>query len=344
MSIGFNQVSHAYGSTTVLHNVDINVEAGELVCVLGPSGSGKSTLLKLAAGIEDLQHGEITLPSMTVSPWDCPPPEKRPTGLVLQEHALFPHLTVQQNLEFGISAMSPTERERRAEEVVSLTGLEGLNERYPSTLSGGQQQRVALARALAPNPLVMLMDEPFASVDVSLRSRLRAETRKLLKDAGTTVLLVTHDPADAAAMADRIAVIVDGHLVQFADPETLWQEPAHPFIAEVFAGCQMLDATPTNQGLMSSFGLINPPRSTPGVPCRVAIDPHDVDLVPDTDSPVQIVDAHWAGRHHDVLLKSGDDQLVVHLTPSAISNLQITAGHNVQVRFVGVKPVVYNRE
>ncbi|MEM7362438.1 MAG: ABC transporter ATP-binding protein [Pseudomonadota bacterium] len=347
MSLGFSNVSHHYNGVSALHNIDISVETGELVCVLGPSGSGKSTLLKLAAGIEDLQQGEITLPELAVSASHCPPPEKRPTGLVLQEHALFPHLTVEQNLAFGITGMPASERDHRVQEVLSLTGLDTLETRYPSTLSGGQQQRVALARALAPKPPVMLMDEPFASVDVSLRSRLRTETRQLLKDTGTTALVVTHDPADATAMADRIAVIVDGHLVQFETPETLWQSPAHPFVAEVFAGCQLLDVTPTDDGVMSSFGLMAHAvleTGTPVKPCRVAIDPHNVELTPNPDSPVTIIDIHWAGRHHDVLLRSGDDHLVVHLTEAVISTQQLTTGQNVQVRFVGVKPVVYNCE
>ena len=347
MSLSFSNVSHHYNGVSALQNVDISVETGELVCVLGPSGSGKSTLLKLAAGIEDLQLGEIILSELKVSASHCPPPEQRPIGLVFQEHALFPHLTVEQNLAFGISAMPAAELDQRIKEVLSLTGLDRLETRYPNTLSGGQQQRVALARALAPKPPVMLMDEPFASVDISLRSRLRNETRQLLKDAGTTALIVTHDPADATAMADRIAVIVDGHLVQFETPETLWQSPAHPFVAEVFAGCQLLDVTSTEDGVMSSFGLIAHPVLETGrseKSCRVAIDPHNVTLMPNPNSPVTILDIHWAGRHKDVLLRSGDDHLVVHLPEAAISSQRLTTGQNVQVRFVGVKPIVYNCE
>ena len=181
MSLRFSNVSHHYNGVSAFQNVDISVETGELVCVLGPSGSGKSTLLKLAAGIEDLQLGEIILSELKVSARHCPPPEQRPTGLVFQEHALFPHLTVEQNLAFGISAMPAAERDQRVKEVLSLTGLDRLETRYPNTLSGGQQQRVALARALAPKPPVMLMDEPFSGLYKRVRDDIRDETLDILK-------------------------------------------------------------------------------------------------------------------------------------------------------------------
>lgn len=333
-------MSHAYGGTTVLRDIDLAVDEGEIVCVLGPSGSGKSTLLKLAAGLEDLQAGTIDVAGVAVSPENCPPPERRPIGLVFQEHALFPHLTVSQNLAFGLTALSKPEQQTRIDALLTQTALDGFADRYPHTLSGGQQQRVALARALAPSPKLMLMDEPFASVDVLLKTRLRLETRLLLKRAGTTVLLVTHDPADALIMADRVAVIVDGRVVQFATPATLWREPAHPFIAEVFADRQMLAATVTDTGIETVFGTLAASVDEPvGTAVRLAVDPVDIAVTGSAEGQCQVLDVRFVGRHFAILLGIGEQQL----TALSLQAPAVKAGDRVSVTFASDRPPLYYR-
>jgi iron(III) transport system ATP-binding protein len=230
MSIRFNDLSHGFGGQPVLRHINLEIATGEIVCILGPSGSGKSTLLRIIAGLESIQQGSLLVDDTVVADaTNNPPPEKRDFGLVFQDHVLFPHQTVAENVAFGLSHMPSKEREHTVALQLANVGISSLGDRYPHTLSGGQQQRVALARALATDPTVLLLDEPFASADAPLRKSLRDDARRRLKAANTTTLMVTHDPAEAMAMADRIAVLVDGELVQFGTPEELWQKPEHPF-------------------------------------------------------------------------------------------------------------------
>ncbi len=310
MSITFRSIQHAYTDVPVLRDIDLAVESGEIVCVLGPSGSGKSTLLKLVAGLETLQAGSIELPDLKVTPQRCPPPEKRPVGLVMQEHALFPHLTVAANVAFGLHGLARNEQDERVKRLLALAGLEMMADRYPHTLSGGQQQRVALARALAPEPAVMLLDEPFASIDVLLRNRLRSDTRQLLKASATTALLVTHDPADAMAVADRIAVVVAGEVVQFGAPNALWEAPAHPFVAEVLAGRQLFTAVFTQGTLVSVFGTFATHATlSENAPVQVAVAPARINLVPSSQGQVSIVDIRFSGQHFTIQLDAAGQLL-----------------------------------
>lgn len=342
MSITFSAVSHAYDGQPVLHDVDLEVRSGEVLALLGPSGSGKSTLLKLAAGLEPLQTGSIDLPGMHVVPTACPAPEKRPTCLVFQQHALFPHLTVADNVAFGLDALASGERKARVAAALAGAGLDGLENRYPHTLSGGQQQRVALARALAPQPAVMLMDEPFASVDALLARRLRQEARATLQASGTTTLLVTHDPEDALALADRIAVIVEGRIVQVGTPDELWSHPAHPFVAEVFARRQLIEARREGSLLLTDFGPV-PDMSGPGIQgdsVRLAIDPFAVEVIVDDAGPARVVDVRFAGRSYVVHLQSlaGDERLNV----STMAKPAVTVGDRVRLDFAPDDVVVYS--
>ena len=202
MSLGFHNLSHSYGATAVLHDISLTAATGDILCLLGPSGSGKSTLLRLAAGLEQIQQGEITLAGEVLADaTHQPPPEQRPVGLVFQDHVLFPHLTVAANVGFGLRSLAKAERKQEVTQALTSVGLDGLERRYPHTLSGGQQQRVALARALATRPQVMLLDEPFAAVDSTLRRALRNAARDALKAANTTTIVVTHDPDEAMALS-----------------------------------------------------------------------------------------------------------------------------------------------
>ena len=341
MSITFSAVSHAYDRDPVLHDVDLEIGAGEVLALLGPSGSGKSTLLKLAAGLEPLQSGAIALPGMDVVPTDCPAPEKRPTCLVFQQHALFPHLTVAENVAFGLDGLVSEDRRTRVRESLEAAGLEGLEDRYPHTLSGGQQQRVALARALAPRPAVMLMDEPFASVDALLARRLREEARATLRQSGTTTLLVTHDPEDALALADRIAVIVEGRIVQVGTPDELWSQPAHPFVAEVFARRQLLAARWDGSALQTALGPVFgvPFSGSEDQPVQLAIDPFSIVLSPDPEGAARVEDVRFAGRSYALQLRSvsGETELGV----SSIAKPSIAPGDRVSVTFAPEGVVVY---
>ena len=206
MSIQLTSISHRFGTHRVLSDVSLSLTDGEILCIIGPSGSGKSTLLRIAAGLEEMQSGEIVLDGQRLaSASHSPPPEQRPVGLVFQDHALFPHLTVAQNVGFGLHNSQPAERDRRVKDLLNSVGLADLAARYPDTLSGGQQQRIALIRALATNPRVMLLDEPFASLDPVMATDLKSLISSLM-DANPrmAMICVTHDGADAEILANRL--------------------------------------------------------------------------------------------------------------------------------------------
>ncbi|PNV81022.1 MAG: spermidine/putrescine ABC transporter ATP-binding protein [Fervidicoccus sp.] len=215
----------------ILKGIDFSLKGGEIVGVLGPSGSGKSTLLKTIAGIVPTERGRVYIDGKDVTNL---PPNKRNLGVVFQSFALFPHMTVGENIAYGLKLRSIPlkERERKVEELLKLIGLEGFKDRYPSQLSGGQQQRVALARALAIDPPLILMDEPMSNIDPIFRSKLRQEVRRLLKEKNVTALYITHDRDDAFEISDRIAVMREGMLEQFGRPEDLVSRPKNRFVAE----------------------------------------------------------------------------------------------------------------
>jgi iron(III) transport system ATP-binding protein len=230
----------AYGSHPVLTGLDLTVPAGSLTAILGPSGSGKTTLLRLLAGFDQADAGTVRIGGTIVDgPGEHVPPERRRIGYVPQEGSLFPHLTVAANVGFGLPV-----RERRGPRVAGLleaVGLAGLGKRYPHQLSGGQQQRVALARALAIEPELVLLDEPFASLDAHLRAAVRADVQAIFRAAGTTAILVTHDQDEALSMADRVAVLRGGQIAQCAAPQDLYIRPADPELARFIGEANLLD-------------------------------------------------------------------------------------------------------
>lgn len=225
----FEAVGHAYGAKVAVEAFSLALAAGEVTCLLGPSGCGKSTLLRLAAGLEDLARGRILIAGEVVSdPGWTLAPERRGVGLVFQDFALFPHLSVGDNVAFGLSG---PDRRARALAMLDRVGLADRASSFPHMLSGGQQQRVALARALAPRPRVMLLDEPFSSLDARLREALREDTLALLRESGAATLMVTHDPDEAMALSDRIAVMRAGRLLQLGHPAEIYHRPADAFTA-----------------------------------------------------------------------------------------------------------------
>jgi iron(III) transport system ATP-binding protein len=232
--IDVRNVCKRYNQTVAVESCDLEVASGEILALLGPSGSGKTTLLRLVAGFERPDEGRILIAGRTVvdvveSVWVAA--EDRGVGMVFQDYALFPHLTVTQNVRFGLRNTSKKDRATRVEELLRLTELEHCAERYPHELSGGQQQRVALARALAPRPGVVLLDEPFNGLDPELRPQMRREVARILRHLGTAAILVTHDQEEALGVADQVAVIRNGELQQVGTPEDIYYSPTTAFVA-----------------------------------------------------------------------------------------------------------------
>lgn len=228
-----NNVRQAYGEQVVIHDISLILRKGQIGCLLGPSGCGKTTALRCIAGFERISAGKILLNGACVSNANfCMPPEQRRIGMVFQDYALFPHLNVADNIGFGLHRLTKAEREWRVDELLRIVHLTGLSKQYPHQLSGGQQQRVALARALAPRPALMLLDEPFSNLDVSLRQQLSMEVRNILKDQGITAILVTHDQAEAFAIADEIGVMFQGEIQQWDTAFNLYHRPINRFVAD----------------------------------------------------------------------------------------------------------------
>ena len=224
-------VGKSYDGTSVIRDLSISVRDGELLTLLGPSGCGKTTTLRLIAGLERPDEGTVRLDGRAVSGGDFVAPEERDVGVVFQEFALFPHLTARENVAFGIEEWPTDERERRVDELLELVGLVEHGDKPPEELSGGQQQRVALARSLAPEPSLLLLDEPFSNLDVDLRVEMREEVREILKEAGVTAVSVTHDQEEAMSISDRVAVMHDGRIEQVGTPEAVFQQPKSRFVA-----------------------------------------------------------------------------------------------------------------
>jgi iron(III) transport system ATP-binding protein len=231
------EVEHAtlgYGDTAVVHDVSLHLRRGEIGCLLGASGCGKTTLLRAIGGFEPLRAGQIVLGGRTVAtPAQQLPPRARGIGMVFQDHALFPHLDVAGNVAFGLRDRPKAERAARVEELLALVGLAHMQQRWPHELSGGQQQRVALARALAPRPDLLLLDEPFSNLDASLRESIAREVRAILRQAGATALMVTHDQQEAFALGDRIGVMAAGRLCQWDSAYNVYRQPAERAVAEL---------------------------------------------------------------------------------------------------------------
>ncbi|WP_303746695.1 ABC transporter ATP-binding protein [Stenotrophomonas pigmentata] len=239
----------AGGFKRVVDGLSLQLGRGEIGCLLGASGCGKTTVLRTIAGFEPLQQGRIVLAGRELAtPQQALPAEQRRVGLMFQDYALFPHLDVAANVAFGLRGLPRAQRKARVQALLQYVGLPGLEQRYPHELSGGQQQRVALARALAPAPDLLLLDEPFSNLDVDTRQRLAGELRELLKAAGTTVLMVTHDQSEAFAMADRIGVMHDGRLLQWDTAQALYQAPLDPFVAGFIGRGTVVDAAQLGMG------------------------------------------------------------------------------------------------
>jgi iron(III) transport system ATP-binding protein len=276
------RLSHAYGARTVVKEVSLSLPPGEVHCLVGPSGCGKTTILRLIAGLETLQGGKIAIGGeLLARPGHGLPPEQRRVGLMFQEFALFPHLRVLDNVAFGLRALSGPARRQRAQELLAQVDMSGHAESYPHMLSGGEQQRVALARALAPRPRLMLLDEPFSSLDATLREQVRDDVIAILRAAGTPVLMVTHDADEAVRVADRIHVMQEGRILQSGAPAELYAEPANPFVASFFGPLNRFKGW-VLQGVVSTpLGAVGARRLADGTAVDVLIRPEALRLFKD---------------------------------------------------------------
>ena len=282
--LGLESVGHSYdGTTEVVSGFSLGVGAGEIVCLLGPSGCGKSTVLRLAAGLEPLQKGRIKLRGETVAEGESgmsEPPERRNVGLVFQDFALFPHLTVARNVGFGLAGLHEDKRSQRALEALTQVGMASYAGSYPHALSGGQQQRVALARALAPQPSVMLLDEPFSGLDARLREQIRDDTLRVLKRSGAATLLVTHDPEEAMFMADRIYLMQAGRLIQSGPPAEVYARPNSEFAAKFFSNINELEGVVQNGMVATPFGPVATGGLAAGTRVKVLFRPESLHCAP----------------------------------------------------------------
>lgn len=303
-------VSRRYGGVHAATSLDLTVTPGEMVTVIGPSGCGKSTMLRMIAGLERPDSGIITIAGEVVADRRrYQEPERRRVGLVFQEHALFPNLTVAKNVAFGLNRLPSRERQKRVAEVLELVRLGHLAARYPHELSGGEQQRVALARALAPRPAVVLLDEPFSSLDETLRGRVRADIVAVLQETGTTSLLVTHDQTEALSVGDRVVVMRDGAIDQADTPEKVFEQPSTRFVASFMGDADFLPANVHNALLTCEIGVVS---TVPGwANCDVNVDvvlrPHEVALAHDPAATARVISQEYRGAFvlHYIRLASG---------------------------------------
>ena len=307
-----NEIECQYDGRLAVCGLSLRVNKGETVCLLGPSGCGKTTVLRAIAGFHPLSGGEILIHGTTVSdPHFTLPPEQRRLGMVFQDHALFPHLSVGNNVGFGLRGMSREQKQTIIDEMLELVGLTGMGDRYPHELSGGQQQRVALARALAPEPDLILLDEPFSNLDIELRERLSGEVREILKRRGTTAVLVTHDQHEAFALGDAVGVMHEGKLLQWDTPYNLYHEPGNRFVADFIGQGVFLRGTLlTPETVETEIGMHKGNRAYPwerGTRVEVLLRPDDI--VPDPASPLQAQVVQKAFRGAEILytlrLRSG---------------------------------------
>ena len=296
--IRLEAVTKRFGETSAVADASLCVDRGEVVALLGPSGCGKTTLLRLIAGFERPDHGTVTVAGREVaSPGAWVAPEARRVGMVFQDYALFPHLSVAANVGFGVPRR---ERPARVPELLAVVGLSGLESRYPHELSGGQQQRVALARALAPSPELVLLDEPWSNVDPFLRETLRAEVAEIIRPLGVTVLLVTHDREEAFSLADRIALMRDGTIVQEGTAEELYFNPASRWAAEFVGAANVLAGLVVGGRVETALGAF-PANGAPREHARVLIRPELLELEPSANGPAEVVAREFRG--HDVFYR-----------------------------------------
>ncbi|MBA4860827.1 ABC transporter ATP-binding protein [Streptomyces sp. PSKA54] len=331
-------LSKAYGpdAPNVLDGLDLTVPGGALAAVLGPSGCGKTTLLRIIAGFLRADAGSVTVGGRVLTgPGVHLPPERRRIGIVPQEGALFPHLSVERNVAFGLTGLDRTARRRRTETMLDLVGLAGYGERMPHELSGGQQQRISLARALAPQPALVLLDEPFNALDSALRAGVRADVRSALRLSGATAVLVTHDQQEALSTADLVAVVRDGCVVQCDTPQQVYQRPADPWVAGFVGDAVLLPATADNGKAVTALGTIPLMRGEGPATGTVLLRPEQLQLTDAVSAAAggTVTDVRYFG--HDAMVTVAVDGLDEPVDVRAVGPLAVQPGQRTGIRVRG---------
>jgi iron(III) transport system ATP-binding protein len=331
--LNVNNISKSFGNQSVIKNLTLSIDKGTIACLLGPSGCGKTTILRVIAGFEGIDAGEIRINQSIVSGRNIlVPPEQRRIGMVFQDYALFPHLSVKDNVAFGLRNTKGKEKENRIDELLHLVRLDDAAPKFPHEISGGQQQRVALARALAPEPELLLLDEPFSNLDVTLREQISTEVREILKKQATTALMVTHNQHEAFAVGDEIGVIQEGELVQWDSGHNLYHRPANDWVADfvgdgVLLPGMVLDDRRVETGLGILEGQFKYPCQN-GCPADVLIRPEDI-IHDDTSSfKAKILKKHFRGANILYTLQLPSEDVVLALVPSTC---QHDIGHSIGI-------------
>ena len=304
-------ISLSKGDRQIVHSANFNVSGNEIVCLLGPSGCGKTTLLRLISGLEDPDRGLINIDGVTVSSSERTlSPHKREVGFLFQDFALFPHLTVAENISFGLRGKTKREIGVCVKSLLEQIQMSDQADKYPHQLSGGEQQRVALARARAPEPKLLLLDEPFSGLDSGLRKKLREETREVLRAAGTSAIIVTHDPEEAMALADRIILMKDGKIIQNGTPSEIYHHPANSFVAQFLHDINSIKGQVVDGRIKTGVGEFEGSRFADGSEVEVLVRPESIKIHPSKKSQysLHVCDVRDTGNSHLYRLGIGNSE------------------------------------
>ncbi|KJR27935.1 ABC transporter ATP-binding protein [Vibrio sp. S234-5] len=330
-ALSIRNLTCQYDQQTILESLSLHVEPGQIVCLLGASGCGKTTLLKAIAGLLPLSAGEMCLNGVTIDNGQhWLPPELRNIGMIFQDYALFPHLTVADNVAFGLKGSSQQDKQRRVAEMLDLVHLSAFAQRYPHQLSGGQQQRVAIARSLAYKPDLLLLDEPFSNIDTQVRHELIGEIRKLFKAQGVTAIFVTHSREEAFAFADKMAVMNHGVIEQYGTASELYYQPSSKFVADFLGGGGYLPATRLSESeFETQLGVVEAQAQQPielNARCELLLRPQHIQISAAAESSICILEQQFMGDHCRYVIESNGSQLL------ASSSQALSVGQSVSVK------------
>ena len=330
-ALSIKNLTCQYDDQTVLESLSLEVEQGQIVCLLGASGCGKTTLLKAIAGLLPLSSGQMSLNCLTIDDGEnWLPPEQRNIGMIFQDYALFPHLTVAENIAFGLKNETAQQKLLKVEEMLGLVHLKGYGERYPHQLSGGQQQRVAIARSLAYKPDLLLLDEPFSNIDTQVRHELIREIRKIFKEQGVTAIFVTHSREEAFAFADKMAVMNHGVIEQYGTASELYYQPSSKFVADFLGGGSYLAAKRISDSEFEThLGVVEANAQQEiqvDAECALLLRPQHVQIAADEESAVKVLEQHFMGDHCRYVIDVNGDRLL------ATSTQALNVGDSVTVK------------
>ncbi|MGR5278083.1 ABC transporter ATP-binding protein [Vibrio rotiferianus] len=330
-ALSIKNLTCQYDDQTVLESLSLEVEQGQIVCLLGASGCGKTTLLKAIAGLLPLSSGQMSLNCLTIDDGEnWLPPEQRNIGMIFQDYALFPHLTVAENIAFGLKNETAQQKLLKVEEMLGLVHLKGYGDRYPHQLSGGQQQRVAIARSLAYKPDLLLLDEPFSNIDTQVRHELIREIRKIFKEQGVTAIFVTHSREEAFAFADKMAVMNHGVIEQYGTASELYYQPSSKFVADFLGGGSYLAAKRISESEFEThLGVVEANAQQEiqvYAECALLLRPQHVQIAADEESAVKVLEQHFMGDHCRYVIDVNGDRLL------ATSTQALNVGDSVTVK------------